>query len=115
MQHLLKLHVTISSGVVLYKTLMACKTLYDNQSGQITYQQVLDIANSNLSQEPLATLQYINLNDFQDLSPMNRVNNNQPSLLSGAIGIGKTRLIDNIILGDASLHPFLHFDWTQSK
>lgn len=49
------------------------------------------------------TLDYIRINDSDSLEELgdhvNNVLNMSASLLSGALWVGKTRLIDNIILG----------------
>ncbi|KAJ8695309.1 pantoate-beta-alanine ligase [Pleurotus ostreatus] len=51
-------------------------------------------------------LDYIQFNDWQSFEPLdgsaNQDNLNEPVILSGAMWVGKTRLIDNIILGDES-------------
>lgn len=51
-------------------------------------------------------LDYIQFNDWQSFEPLdgsaNQDNFSEPVILSGAMWVGKTRLIDNIILGDES-------------
>lgn len=43
-------------------------------------------------------LDYIKVNDPMTLSPLSRIKNGQAAVLSGAVKIGKTRLIDNFLV-----------------
>ncbi len=47
--------------------------------------------------EPMASIDYVDLFSFPALEPIQTVD--QESLLAIAVRIGKTRLIDNVILG----------------
>ena len=49
-----------------------------------------------MGQEPLADVDYVELYSFPGLEPIEAVE--QPALLAIAVRIGKTRLIDNVIL-----------------
>jgi pantoate--beta-alanine ligase len=80
---------------VLYRSLQAARSAYKNgeRRAGCLRQRVLDI----LAQEPLAHPQYVSCADVDNLQELNRVEG--PALLSMAVFIGKTRLIDNIVLG----------------
>jgi pantoate--beta-alanine ligase len=80
---------------VLYRALMAAKALFDsgNKSPEALRQAMCDVLNS----EPLAQVDYVSAADASTLveldSPTDR-----PILLSMAVRIGRTRLIDNLVL-----------------
>ena len=50
-----------------------------------------------ISQEPLATIDYVSVANTQTLQEFSQIKG--PALVSMAVRIGNTRLIDNIILG----------------
>jgi pantoate--beta-alanine ligase len=50
-----------------------------------------------IQKEPLATIDYISIADPQTLVELDMIN--RTALVSMAIKIGKTRLIDNVLLG----------------
>jgi len=51
---------------------------------------------SLISQEPLAKIEYVSIADAQTLEELSKID--RPALVSLAIRIGKTRLIDNILI-----------------
>jgi len=53
---------------------------------------------STIAAEPLARVDYISLNDAETLEPLEHIAD-RPALLSLAVYLGKTRLIDNMVLG----------------
>lgn len=63
------------------------------RNAQAIRQLVVDIINS----EPLASIDYVEIYSHPDLETLDTVNG--PALLALAVKIGKTRLIDNIVLG----------------
>jgi pantoate--beta-alanine ligase len=79
----------------LYKSLQTARQAYENgeRSAGRLRQAALDI----LAQEPLAQPQYVSCAEADSLQELDWVEG--PALLSMAVFIGKTRLIDNIILG----------------
>jgi pantoate--beta-alanine ligase len=52
-----------------------------------------------IEQEPQARIDYISLNDAETLEKLDRIDE-RSALLSLAVFIGKTRLIDNTVLGN---------------
>jgi pantoate--beta-alanine ligase len=50
-----------------------------------------------LASEPLANVQYVSCADYDSLEELNVIE--RKALLSMAVFIGKTRLIDNFVLG----------------
>jgi len=77
---------------VLRKALVAAKN-----SGKKSANQVVDLAQENINEAPLARIDYVDLVDAETLQPIDSVKPN--SLLAVAVYFGKTRLIDNIVLG----------------
>ena len=79
---------------VLYKALNTAKNAYNNgeRNGNNIRQIMLDIFN----QEPKAKVQYVSCADINTLEELEVINNG--ALISVAVYIGKTRLIDNMIL-----------------
>ena len=79
---------------VLYKALNTAKNAYSNgeRNGNNIRQIMLDVFN----QEPKAKVQYISCADLNTLEELEVINNG--ALISVAVYIGKTRLIDNMIL-----------------
>jgi pantoate--beta-alanine ligase len=83
------------AATVLYRSLNAAQFAYENgerNAGTIR-QVVTDIINA----EPLARLQYISCADNDTLLELDSIKGK--SLLSMAVYFGKTRLIDNLVLG----------------
>jgi len=76
----------------LRKALLAAK-----DSGKKSANEVVDLAQENINEAPLARIDYVDLVDAETLQPIDSVKPN--SLLAVAVYFGKTRLIDNIVLG----------------
>ena len=81
---------------VLYRALMAAKSAYDSgERGADKFRQILS---DTIRDEPLAQLQYVSCADPINLQEYH--GSIQRALLSTAVFIGRTRLIDNILLGE---------------
>ena len=82
------------SALILFKSLSMAKELI--RSGELNSekirQKMLDIINA----EPLARVDYISIVDAETLEDLNEIKDN--TLIALAVFIGKTRLIDNIIV-----------------
>jgi pantoate--beta-alanine ligase len=77
---------------VLRKALLAAK-----ESGKKSAKEVVDLARKTISGAPLARIDYVDLVGAETLQPIESVKPN--SLIAVAVYFGKTRLIDNIVLG----------------
>ena len=55
---------------------------------------------STIETEPLARLDYVSINDAETLEQLGELGD-RTALISMAAFIGKTRLIDNVVLGKA--------------
>ncbi len=84
-----------TAAPVLYRALMAARTCYD--SGVQNPDDLRSAMIKTLSQEPLAQVDYVSAADAATLAELDAPSN-QPILLSMAVRIGKTRLIDNMLL-----------------
>jgi pantoate--beta-alanine ligase len=83
------------AATVLHRALTAARALYDKgerDAGKLR-QAMQDI----LAAEPLARMQYVSCADYDTLQELETVTGK--TLLSIAVFIGKTRLIDNFVLG----------------
>ena len=83
------------AATVLYRALNAARNLYENgerQAGKLRL-----IMREVLATEPLAQMQYVSCADYDTLEELDTVSGK--TLLSMAVFLGKTRLIDNFVLG----------------
>ena len=79
-------------AAVLRKALLAAKN-----SGKKSAKEIVDLTQKIISEAPLARVDYVDLVDADTLHPIESVQPN--SVLAVAVFFGKTRLIDNIMLG----------------
>ena len=66
------------------------------EGGEESVAAVLDVIKTEINKEPLAEIDYAELVDLKDLSPLVKIK--KPLLCAIAVYIGKTRLIDNFIM-----------------
>jgi pantoate--beta-alanine ligase len=83
------------AATILFRALSAAKDVFDN--GERDAGRLRAIVTETVVGEPLARLQYISCADFDSLQELETIKGK--ALLSMAVFIGKTRLIDNFILG----------------
>jgi len=83
------------AATVLYRSLSAAKEAYE--SGERDAEKLRQIMKDMLASEPLAQMQYVSCADYDTLKELDMVKGK--TLLSMAVFIGKTRLIDNFVLG----------------
>lgn len=83
------------AATVLFRSLSAAKAIYDKgeRDAGTLRQTIKDIINA----EPLAKLQYVSCADYDTLEELEVVAGK--TLLSMAVYVGKTRLIDNFVIG----------------
>lgn len=82
------------TATVLYKALTLAKQVYQN--GEKNADVIRHKITSLISAEPLAQIQYISIADARTLEELSDISSS--ALVSLAVKVGKTRLIDNIIL-----------------
>jgi len=89
---------------VLSRALTSARQAYED--GERSAIRLRAIAGETIASEPLARLQYISCADALSLQEIDGLLQ-APALLSMAVYVGKTRLIDNTILGE-ELHAAGH-------
>jgi pantoate--beta-alanine ligase len=79
---------------VLYRSLSAAKAAHDRGEGDA--EKLRQIMRETLASEPLAQTQYVSCADYDTLQELEKITGK--ALLSMAVFVGKTRLIDNLVL-----------------
>ncbi|WP_322802184.1 pantoate--beta-alanine ligase [Thermoflexus sp.] len=82
------------AATVLFRALQAAKARYEE--GERDAERLRAVMREVIQAEPLARLDYVSVADPETLQELSRVEDR--ALLSLAVYIGKTRLIDNILL-----------------
>ncbi len=82
------------AATVLYRALRAAEQAY--RAGERNAERLRAVMRQVLESEPLARVQYVSCADFDTLQELDEVRGK--ALLSMAVFIGNTRLIDNIVL-----------------
>ncbi|HEX6188564.1 MAG TPA: pantoate--beta-alanine ligase, partial [Pyrinomonadaceae bacterium] len=80
------------AATVLHRGLLRASQAY--RDGERSAERLIEMVSSTIAAEPLARVDYISLNDAETFQPLVQVEE-RPALLSVAVYIGKTRLIDN--------------------
>jgi len=83
------------AATVLYRSLSAAKNAYED--GERDAEKLRQIMKDVLTSEPLAQMQYVSCADYDTLEELETVTGK--TLLSMAVFMGKTKLIDNFVLG----------------
>lgn len=83
------------AALVLYKSLKLAQQLYD--SGERDAERIRQEMRTLIEKERLARIDYVSVADAETLDELDRVK--LPALVSLAVRIGRTRLIDNVVLG----------------
>ena len=82
------------AATVLYRALSEARTTYER--GERRAEALRTIMRETIEAEPLATLQYVSCTDPHTLQELDNIT--AGALLSMAVYVGKTRLIDNVVL-----------------
>ena len=83
------------AALVLSRSLKKGEAAYEG--GEKNVEAIKKIVSDEIKKEKLATIDYVDAYSFPELLPIETIN--EPTLLAIAVKIGKTRLIDNVILG----------------
>ena len=83
------------AATVLFRSLSAAKEAYDK--GERDAEKLRQTMKDLLASEPLAQMQYVSCADYDTLEELGEIKGK--ALLSMAVFIGKTRLIDNFVVG----------------
>jgi pantoate--beta-alanine ligase len=84
------------AATVLFRALNAARAAYD--AGQRDADRLRQVMTETIQAEPLAKLQYVSCADYDTLEELQTIESK--ALLSMAVYLGKTRLIDNFVLGN---------------
>jgi len=84
-----------NSATVIHKALVQAKHAY--KEGERNANRIIDIIRTTVESEPRARLDYVTIADAETLEKVDRVED-RPTLIALAAYVGKTRLIDNMIL-----------------
>ena len=82
------------AALVLSRSLKEAKTAF--AQGETKVATLENIVKDEISKEPMASIDYVKAYAYPSLKPLTEVN--EDTLLAIAVKIGKTRLIDNVIL-----------------
>jgi pantoate--beta-alanine ligase len=83
------------AATILFRGLSAAKLVYE--LGERSAEKLRTVVREEVVAEPLAKLQYVSCADYDSLEELEIVTGK--ALLSMAVYMGKTRLIDNFVLG----------------
>lgn len=83
------------AALVLSRSLQKAKAAFE--AGMVSVADLKAVVRREIASEPMAVIDYVELYSFDELQEIDTVTGE--SLLAIAVKIGKTRLIDNIILG----------------
>jgi len=89
------------AAVVLYQALSLAQKLWSQ--GEKDAQAIRQKMTGLIQKQPLANIEYISIADAETLDELDKVK--PPALVSLAVKIGKTRLIDNVVLEKVCLAP----------
>ncbi len=84
------------AAAVLRRALEKCRQMFS--SGERDCGRLVSAMKGIIESESLARLDYVAITDINNLEQLATVPHISPTLVSGAIFLGKTRLIDNIVL-----------------
>jgi pantoate--beta-alanine ligase len=83
------------AATVLHRALMRGKEVY--KAGERSGSRLLEAVRAVVSSEPLARLDYVSVTDAETLEQIEKLDD-RTVLIALAVNLGKTRLIDNIVL-----------------
>jgi pantoate--beta-alanine ligase len=86
------------AAAVLHRALSQARAAYEE--GEHSGARLIELVRSTIEKEPLARIDYVSINDAETLDHLDKVDD-RPALVSLAVFIGNTRLIDNVVLGRA--------------
>jgi len=86
------------AGAVLSQALLKAREAYEG--GEHSAARLLELVRGTIEKEPLARIDYVSVNDAETLEKPEKIDD-RPALVSLAVFIGNTRLIDNVVLGKA--------------
>lgn len=89
------------AAAVLHRSLSQAREAFEE--GERSATRLTELVRTTIEQEPLARLDYVSINDAETLARVDKIDD-RPALISLAVFVGKTRLIDNVVLGKTKKH-----------
>jgi pantoate--beta-alanine ligase len=89
------------AATVLNRALMRAREAYEE--GEHNTARLVELVREAIENEPLARIDYANVNDAETLEQLDKIDD-RLALVSLAVFVGKTRLIDNVVLGKTKKH-----------
>ncbi|MDX6405789.1 MAG: pantoate--beta-alanine ligase [Blastocatellia bacterium] len=89
------------AAAVLNRALTKAREAYDE--GEHSAPRLIELVRATIEHEPLVRIDYVSVNDAETLERLDKIDD-RPGLISLAVFVGKTRLIDNVVLGKAKKH-----------
>jgi len=89
------------AATVLNQALSKASEAYDE--GEHNAARLTELVRATIEKEPLARIDYVNVNDAETLAQLDKIDE-RPVLVSLAVFIGNSRLIDNVVLGKTKKH-----------
>jgi pantoate--beta-alanine ligase len=86
---------------VLNRSLSKAREAFD--AGEHSAVRLIEMVRNDIGKEPLARIDYVSVNDAETLEKLEKIDD-RAALVSLAVFIGGTRLIDNVVLGKAKKH-----------
>ena len=86
---------------VLHRSLTQAREAYEE--GERSATRLTELVRSAIEKEPLARVDYVSVNDAETLERLDKIEA-RAALISLAVFVGKTRLIDNVVLGKNKKH-----------
>jgi pantoate--beta-alanine ligase len=83
------------AAAIIYRALAHAEAAYGE--GERSGKKLTDIVRADIESEPRAALEYVSVNDADTLERLDRLDD-RPVIIAVAARLGKTRLIDNIVL-----------------
>jgi pantoate--beta-alanine ligase len=83
------------AAAIIYRALAHAEAAYGE--GERSGKRLTEIVRADIEAEPRAQLEYVSVNDADTLERLDRLDD-RPVLIAVAARLGKTRLIDNIVL-----------------
>jgi pantoate--beta-alanine ligase len=89
------------AATVLNRALSKASEAYDEGEHSATH--LIELVRATIEKEPLARIDYVSVNDAEMLEQLDKLDD-RPVLVSLAVFVGNTRLIDNVVLGKTKKH-----------
>ncbi|KJE96409.1 pantothenate synthetase [Capsaspora owczarzaki ATCC 30864] len=83
---------------IMYRGMQAALNEHYLKRGERSAAALREVVRQVIATEPSVTIQYISIADGNSLQEVDTIDDKNGAILSGAIKVGKTRLIDNILL-----------------